>query len=61
MTGKILKELRIKNEYNQSDFAELLGTYQQRISQWENEIKSIPLYIEKLIGEYLKNKKLINL
>ena len=33
--GQNIKELRIANKLNQKDFAKLMNTTQQRVSEWE--------------------------
>ena len=35
MLGQNLKDIRIKNKYNQEDIAEQLGVTKQTISNWE--------------------------
>ena len=41
MLGQNLKDIRIKNKYNQEDIAEQLGVTKQTISNWEKG-KSTP-------------------
>ena len=33
--GQNIKELRVANKLNQKDFAKLMNTTQQRVSEWE--------------------------
>ena len=33
--GQNIKELRVTNKLNQKDFAKLMNTTQQRVSEWE--------------------------
>lgn len=43
------KEFKNLNKWTQEQMANALGVKQQRISDWENGKRKIPLYIEKLI------------
>jgi DNA-binding transcriptional regulator YiaG len=53
MTGKELKELRIKAGLTQLELAIKLGTYHTIVSDWENEKHKISRLYEKLITEVL--------
>ena len=44
MLGQNLKDIRIKNKYNQEDIAEQLGVTKQTISNWEKGKRSPDIY-----------------
>lgn len=54
MTGKELKELRLKANLTQEQLAEKIGSHKQVISRWENERSNISKAYEKLIRIVLK-------
>ena len=55
MNGQELKELRLKAGMTQEELAKKLGTFKQKISNWENGIHKISrlyeLAIRKIFSE----------
>ena len=64
-TGKMIKELRIKHQMTQREFAEKLGVTYQAVSKWENGksmpdillLKEISILFDVDIDELLTGKK----
>lgn len=52
--GKIIKELRIKNNETQEDLAKLLNISNQSISKWERDIAEPSIELLKLIANHYK-------
>ena len=53
MLGQNLKDIRIKNKYNQEDIAEQLGVTKQTISNWEKGKRTPDInYLIKLANIY---------
>lgn len=49
MTGQELKNKRLNANMTQEELAKKLGTFKQKISNWENDVMSISrLYIQLL-------------
>jgi transcriptional regulator with XRE-family HTH domain len=55
MTGKELKEFRLKHGLNQSELAELVGVKANTVSKWESGIRNIGQSAIKLLETYSLN------
>lgn len=56
MNGEQLKKLRLNANLTQSELAEKLGTYKQKISNWENGLHTISRLYVNAIKEYFQLK-----
>lgn len=49
-----IKNIRIKNNYNQADFAKLLGVKQRTYASWERKENKLPIEIAFKIADLLE-------
>ena len=49
MSGEELRKWRLKHDLSQAELAELLGVSQNTISQWENGVRQMPVYMPLLL------------
>ena len=54
-----IKDMRTKTRLSQHRFSKLVGIPAANIARWEQGRSKPPVYVEKLVEEFLKSKRLL--